>query len=47
MKLLLLFLFLTCFLAIRSGRRGKPPRMWPLLVASVVVGAAFFRLRVI
>jgi hypothetical protein len=47
MKVLLLFLMVTFLLAIRGGRRNRPIRTWPLVVASTVVGAAFLSLRVI
>jgi hypothetical protein len=35
-KLLLLFLFATFFIAMRAAKRGKPSRAW------VLAGACFF-----
>ena len=47
MQLLLLFLLGTFFVSIRSTRRGRPLRAWPLVLVSLVVGAAYLSQRAI
>ena len=47
MKVLLLFFFVTYLLAVRSARRERRARAWPLLLASFLVGLSFLSLRVI
>jgi hypothetical protein len=44
-KILLAFLLGTFFVSIWSTRRGGPMRAWPLLIVSVVVGAAYLSQR--
>jgi hypothetical protein len=46
-KVLLLFILATFLLATRATRRGKYPRTWPLLLATVVVSASYYSLRFI
>ncbi len=47
MKLLLTYLVVTFVLAMRTTRKGRPLPVWPLLVATVFVGAAYLSQRVI
>jgi hypothetical protein len=47
MKVLLLFLLLTVLMAARATRKGREMRVWPLLIASFLVGASFYSLSVI
>ena len=47
MKLLLTFLLGTFFLAVWSTRRNRRSRVLPLLVISIVVGAAYLTQRAI
>jgi hypothetical protein len=46
MKLLLTFLLGVLLLSTIATRRGREPRVWTLIIASFVVGAAFLSLRV-
>ena len=47
MKLLLTFLLAVILLSAHASKRGRPPRVIPLVLSSFVVGAAFLSLRFI
>jgi hypothetical protein len=46
-KVLLVFLLLTFLFAIRAANRGRPSRIWVLLVVTVFVAASLMTRRAI
>lgn len=47
MKVLVAFIFATFVLAGRNATRGVPPRLFWLVVGSLVAAASFYSLRVV